>query len=254
MPNDPLHPPAIICENPDVKAALSRAIEEFERLGRKRLERALVIGQMLHDAKLACGRGYWLQWLAANFPYGRQRAADFIRVFMERDKCSRATTFEEALTILQQASHQGPTATSDSPDRSDPTPERGDAWEPAAAESHDRGEPEIDRVLTGNTTTAHPPSASEPLRGREPNAAIAGGKDSASGIRAISRVEQVIEGLASSDNRGTLIRCARRAGATIHIENVQPDPLVERYELSVVCAETKRLKDLFLALQKEVPT
>lgn len=92
--------PAIVQAASNPAAELRAAFATFQEFGQKRLEQAFVIGRILSEQKKACGHGNWLSWLADNFPYGRQRAADFIRVHLERGKCSRATTFEEALTLL----------------------------------------------------------------------------------------------------------------------------------------------------------
>lgn len=92
--------PAIVQPASNPAAELRAAFATFQEFGQKRLEQALVIGRILSEQKKACGHGNWLAWLADNFPYGRQRAADFIRVHLERGKCSHAATFEEALTLL----------------------------------------------------------------------------------------------------------------------------------------------------------
>jgi hypothetical protein len=112
--NHPLDPPAVVRPAPDPRSALAAAFAAFQDLGRRRLDQALVIGQLLAEQKKLCGHGNWLARLKENAPFGRERAADFIRVHLERAKCGHLATFEEALQFLRQ---------------SDPT-DRGDAWEP----------------------------------------------------------------------------------------------------------------------------
>lgn len=108
--------PAAIVQTADAKAELDAAFKAFEESGRKRLEAAVVIGGILTERKRQCGHGNWLKWLEMHFPQGRQRAADFIRVYENRGKCSRAATFEEALALVAGESRPEPPPPAPEPD------------------------------------------------------------------------------------------------------------------------------------------
>ena len=141
------NPPAIVRSASELKAALKAAFDLFQGYDRKRLEQAIVIGGILAEQKRQCGHGNWLPWLAQNFAYGSERAADFIRVYMQRDKCGHLAGFEEALQFLTASARADSVPSSDVLDPADPPPYCGDAWEPP-------GEPERVRA-PGSTASAH---------------------------------------------------------------------------------------------------
>jgi hypothetical protein len=103
-------------------------------LARKSLERAIAIGLALCEVKRACGHGNWLTWLEENAPFGRERAADFMRVALNKAKCGHLTTFEEALRFLSQAEAQQNASASQAAPADEPPLDladgHGDAYEP----------------------------------------------------------------------------------------------------------------------------
>jgi len=89
-----------------MRAELNAAWGRFEEYGRKRLAQAQTIGAMLSEQKRKVGHGHWEKWVKENCPFGTERAADFIRVYLHRDelKSGHLAGFEEALRYLTEKS------------------------------------------------------------------------------------------------------------------------------------------------------
>jgi hypothetical protein len=145
--SDPFNPPAVVRPAADLKALAAKIKDDYVAhldLARKSLERAIAIGLALCEVKKACGHGNWLTWLEENVPFGRERAADFMRVALNKAKCGHLTTFEEALRFLAEAERNAsasPPAPADEPPP-DIAEGHGDAHEPPEDRQPHAGEGE----------------------------------------------------------------------------------------------------------------
>lgn len=93
-------PPAIV-QPTQALADILVAYGQFEECGRGRLKAAKLIGKLLCEQKERTPHGEWIPWVEANCSFGRKRAALFMQVHRERDKCRGAVTFEEAVEMVR---------------------------------------------------------------------------------------------------------------------------------------------------------
>lgn len=177
--------PAVVRDATNAQAELHAAYAMFEQCGHGRLQAAIRIGAVLADRKATVGHGGWLRWLESHFPYGRKRAADFLRVHANRAECGRAATFEEALSLCRDEPDPAPepecnrAVTFDPPDpepEPEPAPEPDD--EPADPDETPLVEPGDDEpggagkcnrpVTFGPPAPATPPAGLAPPSGTLP--------------------------------------------------------------------------------------
>lgn len=160
---NPVNVPAVVRESAPRQAELAAAFAMFEESGKRRLEAAIRIGGILADRKKCVGHGNWLKWLEQHFPFGRERAADFIRVYLEHEKVGRAATFEEALRLLAPEPVRGRPATFAGGEPDGPDDDPPDADETPLAEPSDDPEPADEPAPPPPMTNALPqPSAPGP--------------------------------------------------------------------------------------------